>query len=58
MREADKTSDIDYIKITDKLIDDIITDKNFANYDRDFKHIKKDKKHKLSKKQMQSFPLR
>ncbi len=36
-------------ELPDKLIDDIITDKDFANYDRDFKHIKKDKKHKLSK---------
>lgn len=36
-------------ELSDQMLDDIISDKDFADYDRSFKHIKKDKKHKLSK---------
>lgn len=36
-------------ELSNEMLDDIIQDKDFADYDRFFKNIKKDKKHKLSK---------
>jgi len=36
-------------ELSDEFLDQIIKDKDFADFDRDFKHIKKNKKHKLSK---------
>lgn len=38
-------------ELSDKLLDDIIHDKKFKDYDRVFEDIKKSKKHKLSKKE-------
>ncbi len=36
-------------KLPDSLLDDIISDPDFKDYNRNFEHIKKNKKHKLSK---------
>lgn len=37
--------------LSNEMLDDIIKDKKFKNYDRMFMHIKRDKKHTLSKKE-------
>lgn len=39
----------EFYELSDEFLDELIADKDFADYDRNFKHIKKDKKHKLSK---------
>ena len=38
-------------ELSDELLDDIIKDKKFKNYDRAFQHIKEGKKHMLSKQE-------
>lgn len=42
-------ADTELYELSNETLDDIIADKDFADYDRDFKQIKKGKKHKLSK---------
>ncbi len=37
--------------LSDQMLDDIISDAGFKDYDRTFKHIKRDKIHKLSKEE-------
>ena len=41
----------EFNELSNEMLDDIIKDKKFKNYDRMFEHIKKDKKHTLSKKE-------
>ena len=36
-------------KLSDSMLDDIISDRDFKDYDRNFDYIKRNKKHKLSK---------